>query len=162
MKPIEQNAADTAAARGKSHFRAGLYCAESVLLAAAEAFQIQNDLIPRIATGFCSGVARTGGLCGAVSGAILAVGMLRGRNRSTDKVDDSYRLVRRIARGFEERFGSTNCFQLTGCRLDTPEGQALFKEKKMGDQCARFTAEAARLTVAALQDDLRSAGGENP
>jgi dihydrofolate reductase len=37
-----------------------------VLLAIAESQGIQPDLIPRIATGFCSGISRTGGMCGAV------------------------------------------------------------------------------------------------
>ncbi|HOO88447.1 MAG TPA: hypothetical protein PK442_12150, partial [Synergistales bacterium] len=42
-------------------FLSGLYCAESALLAVAEARGTRSELIPNIATGFCSGMARTCG-----------------------------------------------------------------------------------------------------
>ena len=43
--------------RSRELFDSGFYCAESVLLAIAESQGIESDLIPRIATGFCSGIA---------------------------------------------------------------------------------------------------------
>jgi hypothetical protein len=52
--------------RSPELFRSGFFCAESVLLAIAESQGIQSDLIPRIATGFYSGISRTDGMCGAV------------------------------------------------------------------------------------------------
>ena len=61
-------------------FRSGYFCAESVLQAIAENQDIQSDLIPKIATGFCSGISRTGGMCGAVSGGIMGIGLVAGRN----------------------------------------------------------------------------------
>jgi len=65
---------DAAVQRSRELFESGLFCAESVLLAAAEALGVNSDLIPRIASGVCSGLARTGGLCGALSGALLVSG----------------------------------------------------------------------------------------
>ena len=44
-------------------FASGLYCAESTLISLAEAQGIESDLLPGIATGFCSGMARTCGTC---------------------------------------------------------------------------------------------------
>ena len=52
-------------------FASGLYCAESVVLSIARSQGIESDLLPKLATGFCSGMARTCGTCGALSGAIL-------------------------------------------------------------------------------------------
>jgi hypothetical protein len=51
---------DQVASKSREHFISGYYCAESVLLAVSEAKGIQSDLIPKIASGFCSGMARTG------------------------------------------------------------------------------------------------------
>ena len=51
-----------------------------MLLSAAEHQGIESDLIPKIATGFCSGVAQTGGMCGAYSGAVMALSMVHGRD----------------------------------------------------------------------------------
>jgi C_GCAxxG_C_C family probable redox protein len=62
---------EQASQRSIELFTSGYFCAESVLMAIAESQGIQSDLIPKIATGFCSGIARTGSICGAVCGAIM-------------------------------------------------------------------------------------------
>ena len=61
-------------------FAAGFYCAESVVMAIAKAEGIESELLPRIATGFGGGMARTCGDCGAVTGAMMAVGLALGRS----------------------------------------------------------------------------------
>ena len=52
------------AQRSEALFQQGFCCAESVLQAIAESRGIQSELIPRIATGLCGGIAKTGGVCG--------------------------------------------------------------------------------------------------
>lgn len=148
---ISGDTADQVAARSEELFRQGLFCAESVLQALAESQNIKNDLIPRIATGFCSGIARTDGLCGAASGAILAINMLCGRDDTTSTVEGNYAIVREFVRRFEAEFGSTNCRQLVGCHLGTPEGQTFFKENNLWEKCLVYTREAGRLAVSSLQ-----------
>lgn len=56
-------------------FASRLYCAESVVLALAKVQGIDSELLPKAATAFCSGMARTCGTCGALSGAIMRVGL---------------------------------------------------------------------------------------
>ena len=58
----------------------GLWCAESVLTAVSDEAGIVSPLIPRIATGFCSGTAQTRGMCGAVAGGVMALGIVYGRD----------------------------------------------------------------------------------
>jgi len=142
---------DEAARRSEELFKQGFYCGESVLLAIAEHYGITSELIPRIATGFCGGMSRTCGLCGAVSGGIMGINMLYGRTAPQQSVDENYRLVREFARAFEDRFGTTNCFELTGCRLDTPEGQRLFRENNFPEKCQTFTGEATRMALTLMQ-----------
>lgn len=149
---ISGDMAEQVASRSEELFRQGLFCAESVLQAVAESQNVKNDLIPRIATGLCSGIARTSGLCGAASGAILAINMLCGRDDTTSTVEDNYKVVRNFIRRFEAEFGSSNCHQLVGCRLDTPDGQAFFKENNLWDKCLVFTREAGRFAILSLQD----------
>ena len=43
--------------RSRELFSSGFYCAESVLMAVAEALDVHCQLVPAIATGFCSGLA---------------------------------------------------------------------------------------------------------
>jgi C_GCAxxG_C_C family probable redox protein len=139
------------AARSEALFRQGFYCAESVVMAIAEEHGIRSELIPRMATGFCGGVARTGGICGAVSGGVMAIGMVRGRDDEKKAVEDVYGVVRDFIARFELGFGSSNCCELIGCRLDTPDGQAYFRDNGLWDKCRVFTREATRLTMASLQ-----------
>ncbi len=106
-------------------FRSGFFCAESVLLAIAESQGIQSDLIPRIATGFCSGISRTGGMCGAVSGAIMGINLVAGRNSPVKSIELSYALTQKLISRFEGQYGSVNCRQLISCDLATEAGQRI-------------------------------------
>lgn len=112
-------------------FEAGLYCAESVLKTIADHHKIDSPLIPRIATGFCSGMARTCGTCGAVSGAILAINLVSGRDRADQSVEENYALVTQLVERFRDRFGSTMCDDLLGCDLGSTEGMQQFQEQKL-------------------------------
>jgi len=133
------------------YFDSGFFCAESVLLAIAEYKNVTSDLIPRIATGFCSGLARTGDICGAVSGAVLALSMILGRNAHEESPEDNYRAVRTFMERFQHRFGTTNCFGLIDCKLDTPEGQEKFKNEKLFNRCRQYTEEATQIALSIIE-----------
>lgn len=121
-------------------------------MAIAESRHIQSDFIPRIATGFCSGMARTGGQCGAVSGAIMAINLFKGRQSPTESVDGSYALVRELMKQFAEQFGSTNCRMLLGCDLDTPEGQQTFRANQLIERCYDYAEGATRMAMSLLEE----------
>ncbi len=141
---------DQAAQRSGELFNQGLCCSESVLQAVAESRGIQSELIPKIATGLCGGISRSGNICGAVSGGVLAIGLCFGRSQPGQSPEENVRRVRAFLAECEQRFGSTNCEKLIGCRLDTPEGQQFFKEHNLREKCAGFTREAARMASEAL------------
>jgi len=117
------------------------------LLAVAEHLQIQSNLIPRIATGFCSGMARTDGMCGAVSGGIMAIGISMGRTSPDDPIDPCYQAVQAFLERFSAKFTTLNCLELTEVHLGTPEGQAVFKEKGEIKQCTEYVGEATQMVV---------------
>jgi C_GCAxxG_C_C family probable redox protein len=143
---------DQAASRSRELFGSvGYYCAESVLLAIAEHQGLQSEIIPRIATGFCSGMAHTCGLCGAVSGAIMGIGLVNGVRTPADDRTANYTAVQKLLAQFEATFGSTNCRELTGCDLGTPEGQAQFRASGQGERCTDYVFEATRLALSAAE-----------
>ena len=135
------------ARRSREHFTSGFYCAESVLLALAEACGTHSEVIPQIATGFCSGISRSGGMCGALSGGIMGIGLFRGRNSPGEPVNEIYAAVRRLLEEFEQRHGATGCRELIGCDLNTDEGQAYFKDNNLIEGCLQYTADAAELAL---------------
>lgn len=143
---------NTASQRSGELFDSGWYCAESVLLAIAEHHNIQSEWIPQIATGFCSGMARTCGVCGAVSGAMMGIGLASGRRSPQESVEKTYAYIRKFLAAFEQTFGSTNCRVLTGCDLNTEEGQRYFDAKNICQTCKRYTEEATRIAMIVIEE----------
>jgi C_GCAxxG_C_C family probable redox protein len=133
-------------------FKSGFFCAESVLLAIAESQGIHSDLIPRIATGFCSGVSRTGGMCGAVSGAMMGINIVAGRNSASESIEPSYVLVQKLISAFEKEYGSVNCRQLIGCDLGKEEGQRYFLENNLMESCLQYSESATRIAIALIAE----------
>ena len=147
---------DTVSQRIKQLFDSGYYCAESVLLTVAEAYDIKSDLIPKIATGLCAGISRTSNVCGAVTGGVMAIGLLMGRSLPNEPAINTYIPVQEFIDRFEEAFGSTNCRILTGCDLNTPEGQNHFKTNNLLVKCLKYTEEATRIAISIIETDKKA------
>jgi C_GCAxxG_C_C family probable redox protein len=128
-------------------FASGLYCAESVVLALAKAQGLESDVLPKVATAFCSGMARTCSTCGALTGAVMGVGLALGRSKAGESVQPAYEATQKLVHEFEKEFGARNCNELLGCDLATPEGQRKFREEKLHEHCARYTSKAAELAA---------------
>lgn len=133
-------------------FQAGLFCAEAVALALAHAQGLDTQLLPKAATAFCSGMARTCGTCGALTGAMLGVGLALGRSGSGDSVERCYHATRRLIGEFEETFGARDCHVLLGCDLGTAAGQATFREHRLGERCLQFTGKAAEIAARIVRE----------
>lgn len=142
--------------RARVLWDSGYYCAESVLQVIAESKGIQSPLIPRIATGFCSGVSRTGGMCGAVSGAITGINLVTGRNAPTDSLEECYAIVQGLIEQFENRFGAINCPQLLGCDVSTEEGRRFYMENHLTERCRTFVEEATTIAMSLLEGESSS------
>lgn len=131
-------------------FASGLYCAESVVIALARAQGIESKLLPKIATAFGSGMARTCGPCGALTGGIMGVSLALGRNRAGESVNNTYAATKELIHAFEQEFGARNCDELLGCDLGTPEGQATFHENRLQERCALYTAKATEIAASII------------
>jgi C_GCAxxG_C_C family probable redox protein len=143
---------EQASQRSLELFRSGYFCAESVLLAIAENQGIQSDLIPRIATGLCSGISRTGGMCGAVSGAIMGINLAAGRSSPSESLEFSFTLTQKLISQFERQYGSVNCRQLIGCDLATEAGQQYFMENNLMDCCLQYAEDATRMAISLIAE----------
>lgn len=116
-----------------------------MLLAAAENQGIDSDLVPMMATGFCSGVAQTGGMCGALSGAVMALSMVHGRRKDGDDRTVLYGKIQTLVGEFEQKFGSDNCSTLLELELGTEQGREDYRTRGLNKRCEGFVREAARL-----------------
>jgi C_GCAxxG_C_C family probable redox protein len=148
---------EVAPQRSRELFQSGFFCAESVLQALAESQGICSDLIPRIATGFCSGISCTGGMCGALSGGIMGIGLIAGRNSPAESIEPAYALAQKLISAFKEQYGSINCCELMGCDLATESGQRYFVENNLMESCLQYAEGATRMALS-LIDELHQRG----
>ncbi len=111
-----------------SKFLNGFNCAESVLLTLAEYYEVSSPLVPKIATPFGGGIARSASICECVTGALMGIGMKHGRVQTSDDRLKAYAMATAFMNAFERRFGSIICYDLIGCDFRTPEGHKRFEE----------------------------------
>jgi len=97
-------------------------CCEAVIKTLAEQLGIESDLIPRIGTGIGAGVSLNGLLCGSISGAAIIIGVKHGRNKPEETPIKTWQMVDDFIKAFKNKFHYTNCRQLTGVDVKTPEG----------------------------------------
>jgi len=105
----------------------------------------------KLAAGFGGGMAGRGQACGAVTGAVMVLGLAMGHVTVEDKDSKmrTYAAVHDLLSRFEDAHGSVNCKELLGHDLGDPE------EKESGvfkDLCPGFVASAARILEDLLQD----------
>jgi C_GCAxxG_C_C family probable redox protein len=84
---------------------------------------IESDVIPRIATCFGGGIGNTGSVCGAVIGAIMAIGVVRKQSTSLEEWLATAEIAAEFRRRFEDEMDTIDCRELTGVDLTTDEGR---------------------------------------
>lgn len=137
---------DEAAKIAASHFRDGYNCAESVLMAMQEVWQM--ELRPDIATAFGAGIGRQGSVCGAVTGGIIAINLKYGRMKAEEDKEKSYALALNFYKKLEKEFSSAICYELIECDLTTSQGQKTFKELNLFEKkCVRFVKGAVKILI---------------
>lgn len=128
-------------------FDSGLYCAEAVLSALAQAQGIDSELVPKMATAFCGGMSHTCGTCGALTGAVMGLSLSLGRSDARQSAATAFAAAGQLVRTFEQEFGGRDCKQLLGCDISTPEGQAVFQREQLHTRCERYTSRAAEIAA---------------
>jgi C_GCAxxG_C_C family probable redox protein len=130
---------DTLTKTAEEFYRRGdYYCSESIVRTIRDAFGLQiDDSIVAGASGFPVGMGGAGCSCGAISGGIIALGMVYGRTKPKDKrVNHAMALSKELHDNFRANH-KTLC-----CRVHT-KGLKLGSRKHM-KQCVAFTGEVAR------------------
>jgi C_GCAxxG_C_C family probable redox protein len=125
--------------QAKAYAEEGFLCSESVCLALSTALEVKSDLIPRIATGFGGGIGRHGEICGALSGAILGLGLKFGRNHPSETPDGEspYEYSYTMVNLFIARFGHLRCKDILGLDISSEEGLKKYQEGKLWESKCR-------------------------
>ncbi|MCW4011633.1 MAG: C-GCAxxG-C-C family protein [Candidatus Bathyarchaeota archaeon] len=132
----------------------GFLCVESVLKALADLKGVDSEYIPGIASGMAAGVARTSQICGAVSGAILGLGLWFGRSMPVTGERRPYWYSRLFIDRWLALHPSSNCTELLGVDLDDPEEYHVFGSENMWEnKCKWYIREATGLAYDILVEE---------
>ena len=120
-------------------FRGGFFCSEAVVSSIRSNFEIDvPEVVISMASGFPVGIGRSKCLCGAVSGGVMAIGLVFGRTVQKDpQVEETLRLSKELHDWFKEANGKNALC----CRILTKEFDMAQGEHK--EQCIRFTGMVA-------------------
>ena len=124
-------------------FEDGYMCSQAVLAVFCEKFGLSREQAFKISISFGSGM-RKGEVCGACTGAIMALGLKYGENKS--KSDE---MCVKFLDSFKKENGSYICRDLLDCDIRTEEGikyaidNNLFKEicPKMVESAVKIAQE---------------------
>jgi C_GCAxxG_C_C family probable redox protein len=129
-------------------FRSGWSCSQAVCCAFAEDFGTDEKTALRLSCGLGGGMGHTGNTCGAVSGALMVIGMKYGRTELDDLAskEKTYAMAQRFIQEFLYRNHSVNCTELIGHDLSDPGELAVAREKKLFHlKCSKFVRDAGEI-----------------
>lgn len=126
--------------------RGEFFCSEAVVKTINDELgKPFSDEVTKLASGFPIGVGKSGCLCGAVSGGVMALGMVYGRCHGEAMHEDMFKHAADLNDRIKELYKSTCCRVMTrNFEFQSPERKA---------HCIKITGEVAAYIAEKLIDD---------
>lgn len=131
-------------------------CAQTTFLTLQEQFDLEDGAILKALTPF-PGIALRGETCGAVTGSLMALGLIHGRDKEDLSDWQAYLKslppARRFCRRFEEELGSTMCGDIVeaefGRRFDLADPVEAMQWMNCGalDRCGAVIGKGVRIAA---------------
>jgi len=126
-------------------FDQGFNCAQSVASVYCEELGLDKKSALKASCGFGGGMGRLQETCGAVSGAILLIGLKYGKLTKEDEAakEKTYATVREFSALFRERNKTTCCRELLGFDLLTTDHKVA--KEKIKKVCPKMIQDAVEI-----------------
>jgi len=135
---------DNIADRAVKLFNSGWNCAESVFLAVSEDIAQKNKFNVNLLTTLGGGIGGSGLTCGALTGAVIVIGIKYGRKgRDAQAKKKAYIISKNIVTKFSDKFQTVNCSELLKKVKDKDHKKRL---------CSEYVRQAAKLAASAILD----------
>ncbi|MFW9773589.1 MAG: C-GCAxxG-C-C family protein [Promethearchaeota archaeon] len=136
-------------------FSHGHNCSQTILKAYGPKYGINENLAYKVASAFGGGIARTGNTCGAVTGALMVIG-LKYRNldiEDQENKDFTYEVGKTFIDQFKSINGTIICRELLGCDISTLEGRDKAEKNNLFDElCPKFIKSSAEILESILEE----------
>jgi C_GCAxxG_C_C family probable redox protein len=135
--------------RAKNYFSCKYNCSQSVLAAFAPELGLTVDQCLKVACAFGAGMGRQQHTCGAVTGALMVLGLKygKGQNDPDEKKSETYAKTVAFCEAFKKEHGSINCRELlNGLDMSNPlEMERIQSEDLFNTKCPNYVATAVQI-----------------
>ena len=155
---IKQSVSPTKVAKDAEElYRGGYFCCEALMCAIRDNFELDvPDAVIAMSSGMSVGAGRSGCMCGALNGGILAIGMFFGRTEQKGPNDPKVQKCMSLSNELHQFFKTENGKNSACCRVLTREFDMSKGEHK--EQCIGYTGMCAGKVAEMI---IRELGLEN-
>jgi len=130
-------------------FRNKFNCSQSVLAAFGTEYGLSGDKCLKIATAFGGGMGRQQHICGAITGALMVLGLRYGKglNDPEEKKRYTYQKTKEFFDEFKRLNGSENCLELLdGLNMNDPDDNKIIVERNYyAIRCEKYVSDAVNI-----------------
>ncbi len=131
------------------YFRNKFNCSQAVFTVFGKDNDLSEDVCLKISCAFGGGMGRQQQTCGAVTGALMVLGLKYGKafNDPDEKKQHTYALTQEFFQRFTELNGSVNCKALLdGLDMNDPDDNQKIMERKLFEiKCEKYVADAVTI-----------------
>jgi C_GCAxxG_C_C family probable redox protein len=146
----------TKSEKALEYFNNNYNCSQSVLTVFGPELGLSENDCLKVSCAFGGGMARQQKTCGAVTGALMALGLKYGKalNEDDSKKMNTYAKTNEFMKAFEEENSSTICKELLdGLDMNTEEGSKKIKELNLFRiKCDKYIENAVKIVEKMLSD----------
>jgi C_GCAxxG_C_C family probable redox protein len=125
-------------------FSNGLTCSQAVLSAFGEPYGLDLEMVAKLGRPLGGGMGRSGRTCGAVTAAVLILGLAKDDPDEAEARKTSFHHVQQLFKRFEALHGTTDCRTLIGADWNTDEGLKKIQEENLvKNLCPAFVRAAS-------------------
>ncbi|NHI93601.1 MAG: C_GCAxxG_C_C family protein [Candidatus Lokiarchaeota archaeon] len=131
-----------------NYFNNGYNCAQAVLASFGAEFDMNKELAFKVAAAFGGGIARCGRTCGAVTGALMVIGLKYGMTKIGDNEskNKTYSIANEFINEFEGNHSSIICKDLIGFDMsDKKEREQAFNREVFNRICPKLVKNAVEI-----------------
>ena len=129
-------------------------CCQAVISAFTQDFNLDKTTTLKLATGFGGGMGK-GEICGAVTGAYMALGLKFGYVSQADIEGKAItkEKVKTFDKLFIEKHKTLHCKGLLGCDISTPEGHDYAAGNNLFEtKCTKFVGDAVAIADGLMKE----------
>ncbi|MEI7810938.1 MAG: C-GCAxxG-C-C family protein [Ignavibacteria bacterium] len=129
-------------------FMSGFNCSQSVFSTYSEKLGLDSQTALKVACPFGAGMAYSGETCGAVTGALMLIGLKYGKYSLDDLAakEKTYSLTHKFIEEFRKQYGSLKCSDLLGYDMTKPEEREVVLADSINKvTCPKYVQNASEL-----------------